>query len=274
MIAEASPERSSSTLNLLNFSWSAGAVSCPFLLAFLNRAHGTQFFLSTIAGWLVTQSVFLLAFVAEMPSPSQPQHATDMARPGCQFLRNPAVIILGTLFFVYVGTENALGTWLASYTRRTTDSPIAVWMTVPSYFYGALLLGRALAPLSLRHLKDGEQACAGVLLGLLSSASLILSRSISAIAICALLAGLGLSTVYPITIGLLSATFGREATNIGGFMFALSTLGGASVPWLVGFASTEFRSLRAGLLIPVAGCLLMLALFSRPRWRHFAAIRQ
>src|SRR5207245_4565449 len=37
MVAEASRERRASTLNLLNFSWSAGAVSCPFLLAALQR---------------------------------------------------------------------------------------------------------------------------------------------------------------------------------------------------------------------------------------------
>src|SRR5438067_6152293 len=33
MVARVSPENRSSALNLLNFSWSAGAVACPFMLA-------------------------------------------------------------------------------------------------------------------------------------------------------------------------------------------------------------------------------------------------
>jgi hypothetical protein len=45
-------------------------------------------------------------------------------------------------------------------------------------------------------------------------------------------------------------------------MFALSTLGGAPVPWLVGFAG--FESLRSGLVIPVTGSLLMLAILTPP----------
>jgi len=51
-------------------------------------------------------------------------------------------------------------------------------------------------------------------------------------------------------------------------MFALSTLGGATVPWLVGFVSTEFQSLRTALIVPLAGCLVMLLIFSRPEWKR------
>jgi fucose permease len=37
-------------------------------------------------------------------------------------------------------------------------------------------------------------------------------------------------------------------------------LGGAVVPWAVGVVSTRFGSLQAGLLVPVASCVVMLAL--------------
>jgi len=267
MIAEGSPRRRSSTLNLLSFSWSAGAVSCPFMLALAQQAHGTQFFLRGVAGVLLVLAAILLMFPNEMPPPAQRQHSSKVAVPWFRYLQNSAAIMLGTLFFVYVGTENALGAWLASYARRVSGSPLGSWMTVSSYFYGALLVGRALAPATLRYLSDVRQACLGLLLSLASLGLLLVSQSVAGIAICAFAAGLGLSTLYPITISLLSASFGREATNIGGAMFAFSTLGGASLPWLVGFASNEFGSLRAGLLVPLGGCLLMLAVFSRPRWR-------
>jgi fucose permease len=142
-----------------------------------------------------------------------------------------------------------------------------LWMSVPSYFYGALLLGRALAPLALRYVSDAKQARMGSALALLSCGALILSRSAVEIAVCAFFAGLGLSTLYPIAVTLLSSSFGSKAAHIGGTMFALSTLGGATVPWLVGFTSTQSHSLRTALVVPFLGCALMVFLFSRPRWR-------
>jgi FHS family glucose/mannose:H+ symporter-like MFS transporter len=269
VVAEGSAGRRSSTLNLLNFSWSAGAVSCPFILALAQHAHATQFFLRGVAGVLLVLTAILLTLPNEMPPPAHRRGSSKVAVPWSRYLQNSAAIMLGTLFFVYVGTENALGAWLASYAKRVSGSPpLGIWMTVSSYFYGALLVGRALAPATLRYLTDMRQACLGLVLSLASLGLLLVSRSVAGVAFCAFAAGLGLSTLYPITISFLSASFGREATNIGGAMFAFSTLGGASLPWLVGFASNEFGSLRAGLLVPLCGCLLMLAVFSWPRWRH------
>ena len=45
-------------------------------------------------------------------------------------------------------------------------------------------------------------------------------------------------------------------------MFALGGLGGATLPWLVGFLSTHFGSLKAGLVVPLLGCLTMIAMHS------------
>ena len=39
-------------------------------------------------------------------------------------------------------------------------------------------------------------------------------------------------------------------------------LGGATLPWLVGFLSTRFGSLKAGLVVPLLGSLAMIALHS------------
>ncbi|MGC2793539.1 MAG: hypothetical protein WA899_16050, partial [Candidatus Sulfotelmatobacter sp.] len=45
-------------------------------------------------------------------------------------------------------------------------------------------------------------------------------------------------------------------------MFALAGMGGAVMPWFVGLTSTRTGSLRAGLLVPLAGCLAMLGLIA------------
>lgn len=263
-VAELNPERRSSSLNLLNFSWSAGAVACPFLLVTMQRLRGTDLFLYGLAAVLVALALALRFLPNDVIAPATGIRRT---RGEWRVLGTSTAILLGLLFFVYVGTENALGGWLASYAKRMNESSGGTWMLVSSYFYGALLLGRALAPLTSRRLSDATQAAFGVALALFSSTALILSRSMPVISGCAFLAGLGLAAVYPITIAFLSAKFGDGAKSIAGFMFALSTIGGASFPLLVGSLSTWAGSLRSGLLVPVLGCLLMFAIFTRPRWR-------
>ena len=265
MVAETSNQRRSSSLSWLNFCWSAGAVSCPFLLATIQRVGGTRGFLYALAILLLCLTALAVALTqnvaARVRPPSKPE-AKGLSN--LRYLRNPVAIMLGILFFVYVGTENALGAWLASYAKRASDAPLILWMSVPSYFYGALLLGRALAPLSLERLSDVRQATLGALLAGVSLILLIVSNSVSAIAAFAFLAGLGLATLYPIAIALLPESFGAEAPRVGGWMFALSTLGGASIPWLVGLLSTQFSSLRTALVVPLIGCVMMLVIFSRP----------
>jgi fucose permease len=50
-------------------------------------------------------------------------------------------------------------------------------------------------------------------------------------------------------------------------MFSMGSLGGASMPWMVGFVSQRANSLRAGLLVPLAGSMAMIALVAVLRRR-------
>ncbi|HET7151566.1 MAG TPA: hypothetical protein VFI60_09150, partial [Candidatus Acidoferrum sp.] len=78
----------------------------------------------------------------------------------------------------------------------------------------------------------------------------------------AFLAGLGLSSVFPILIAWLSKWYGTRARKVGGVMFALAALGSALVPPLVGVVSRYEGSLRVGLLVPLVGCATMLAVIA------------
>jgi fucose permease len=52
-------------------------------------------------------------------------------------------------------------------------------------------------------------------------------------------------------------------------MFSFAGLGGATMPWLVGLTSTGTGSLRAGLLLPLAGCVAMFTLIASMREQVF-----
>ena len=263
LVARSSRDDSSSSLNLLNFFWSAGAVVCPFLLAaFQSRGH-IRSFLFTVAAFVGLLIISLLMAPVDMPDVGD-RSASLQKETFHRALLSPITFVLGALFFVYVGTESAFGAWLASYAKRIITPQGTTWVTVPSYFYGALLMGRLAAPLTLRRLSGVTQARWGAMLAVAGAALLLISHSLAGAIISSLLIGLGLSSLYPIGIGMMSSSFGAAAPRIASVLFALSTLGGAVVPWLVGYASTESGSLRSALLIPFLGCCIITALFWNP----------
>ena len=77
------------------------------------------------------------------------------------------------------------------------------------------------------------------------------------------LTGLGLAAVFPTTFAIFSRHFGRQASQLTGFFFVLAGLGGALIPWLVGFNSAQFGDLRIGLLIPLfcVASMILLQIF-------------
>jgi len=262
LVAEVNPANRASAVSLLNFSWSIGAVACPFLLAPFQRRGNLSDFFFLVAGFVVLISLLLAR--ASFPPPSRRQEASPQAqRSVLEMLRSPVAIALGILFFVYVGTENAMGGWLASYAKRLSRNPGTLWVTVPSFFYAGLLAGRALVPLVLRSMTEVRLARASMAFALAGMLALLASRSLPGVMISATVIGLGLAAMYPITISFLSSNFGTGATRLGSIMFMLASFGAACMPWLVGVISTQTASLKVGLSIPLVGSVLMLILYGR-----------
>jgi len=262
LVAEVNPASRASALALLNFSWSVGAVACPFLLAPFQQSERTSTFLYAIGGCIALLAACLAG--VSLPRPGKSENERSAVKQSLvHLMQMPAAILLGALFFVYVGTENAVGGWLASYAKRIVNRTGTLWVTTPSFFYGALLLGRAVAPIVLRGVPEVKLARLGLATALLGVVGLLASGSLAGVLVSAGVIGLGLSAIYPITIALLSHNFGAAATRLGSVMFVLAGFGGACVPWLVGFASTQMSSLKVGLTVPLVGCGIMLGLYLR-----------
>jgi FHS family glucose/mannose:H+ symporter-like MFS transporter len=260
LVAEANPRRSAAALSLLNLAWGLGAVLFPLLAAEFQRMHHLTFLLVALGAAALLFALWLGATVREDSAQEVAKHPRE-ERPPLTLVDWQALVILGLLFFLYVGTENGVGGWVASYARRTGAGSATSWALVPSFFWGALLAGRALAPLVLREGNEIRLARAGVLAAALGGVVVLFSSRFAGIAGGSALAGLGLSAVFPITIARLSFRFGREASRFVGPMFALGGLGGATLPWLIGFVSDRFGGLREGLWIPVLCSLVMFALY-------------
>ena len=265
LVAEVNPARRSAKLNMLNFCWSMGSVACPFLVAFSATKHQVPLLLGLVAAVMLV----VLAGIAAMPGTVvEPAVSRNVTGDGASAIewRHRALPALGALFFIYVGTENGFGGWIASYAKSLGSMTATMSLLTPSFFYAALMFGRLLAPALLRTINEIRLAQTGLLMACLGTAGLLISHALPGVAASACLAGLGLSCVYPITIALLSREFGATASRIGSVMFTLANLGGGSMPWLVGVASSRFGTLKAGLVVPLIGSAAMFALYLR-KWK-------
>ena len=268
LVAEVNPGRRSATLNLLNFCWSAGAVSCPFLVAAAAKSHHIPLFLDAVAGFALLMAVGIAAMPASIVEPSASESAGTKPSAAIPW-KHASVLILGTLFFLYVGVENGFGGWVASYAKSLGNLSPTMSLMTPSFFYAAMMVGRWVSPLLLRLADEIRLVQAGLLMACAGMAGMVLSHGLRGVVVSACLAGMGLSYVYPITISLLSREFGSTSSRIGSLMFTLSNIGGGLMPWMVGVSSNNFDSLKAGLAVPLIGCAAMYGLYFR-EWRSVA----
>ncbi len=263
-VAALNPERSGAALSRLNFSWSVGAVACPFIVAAAGKVDKIPLFLVMLSGFLL---LVLLGIAARPSSFIEPATARtdEQADTAAVHWNRRSLVVLAALFFLYVGTENGFGGWLASYAQRLGTSSWTLPVMMPSFFYAALMLGRWMAPLVLRKADEIKTARAGLALACTGMAGLVLSRTLPLVVASVSIAGLGLAAVYPITISRLSQEFGPATARVGSLMFTMANFGGASLPWLVGYSSQRFHDLRVGLAVPLVATVLMYALYRKLR---------
>jgi fucose permease len=91
--------------------------------------------------------------------------------------------------------------------------------------------------------------------------ALVSAHEMKLVVVGAVLAGLGLASIFPISVSLLPGWFGVSARRASGAVFASGNVGGAVVPWFVGALSTHTASLRTAFLVPLLGVSAMLVFY-------------
>jgi fucose permease len=256
-IAEISGARRAAALNLVNMAWGIGAIACPVLLLAGLRANRFTAVLLSIAASALLLSIFFAAMKFQSLSSKSPSAATaEQKITPAHPVHVPVALAL--LFYLYIGTESAISGWAAEQAHRVGTGNAAVIM--PMFFWAGLLAGRGISALILTRIKENLLVITGLVLSALGTTCLLLAASRSRVILGAVLAGFGLASVYPIFISWLSKWYGERARRLGGVMFSLAAVGGASMPWMVGFISQQANSLRVGLLVPLFGCVAMIVL--------------
>jgi fucose permease len=263
-VAEVFPHRRATAVSILNVTWTIGAIVCGPLVMLAEDLHMLAKFLVGIGLFHAICALLIGAWKIE-PLEKGTDELDAVPAASRTRLMGPAAIVLALLFFLYVGTESAFGGWVAAYANRVESISEMMSALTPAFFWSGLMIGRALAPAVLRALAAYEKrermltGC-GLTLATMASSALLFARTYRAALVCVTLAGLGLACVYPILVGWLVRIYGAHVRRFGSVVFATGSLGGATLPWLVGAVSTHTSALRTGLVVPIAACVAMFLL--------------
>ncbi|MGA8037742.1 MAG: MFS transporter [Candidatus Acidiferrales bacterium] len=264
-IGEAAKTGRAGALNLINFSWTAGAMACPFLVA-LFADHGHFNFL--LYGFTAATALLAIACLFlpldqpfEAGTKSESAHVSKLtARPVPSFAF--LTVLFGIVFFLQLGTENAVGGWVASYSHRYLASGSRAWIITPSLFWGGLLTGRALAPAILKKVAEIRVVQASLALAIGGVGILISANTLLGITAGTFIAGFGVAPVFATLMSWLVRFYGPAARSLTGQLLGIGILGGACVPWAIGVLSTHFGSLKDGLALVLVTLVATLSLAS------------
>jgi fucose permease len=258
--AEAGGKNSAGMVSLLNFAWGIGAFGCsPLIMLALRRQ-----LLSPLLWSLGLISVALAGLFLFVSFPTEHKAATPSPATGSTSTIPDlnVTIMITALFFLYVGTELSIGGWAAAHAKRLAPDAASLSTIAPMFFYGGIMAGRAAATFILARVRESVVIAGALSLAIIGVIGLISAPS-QIVAVCALtIAGLGAASIYPLYIAWFSRWYGASARKLGGLTFSMASLGGSALAWLVGGISTMAASLRVGLLVPLASCLIMATLVS------------
>jgi fucose permease len=189
-VAESNPGRAAAALSLLNFSWGIGAVAFPFLVGtVLRNVPLTR--LVPVLGLLPI--VFAVRFARFASSGDKPTSGSSNKLSTLAPWQPLPFILVATLAFLYVGTECALGGWIASYARDFAPLSTGSAAMAPTVFWAAFLSGRALAPFFLRSYSEIAIYRLSLMTAFLGTIVFLTAHFVPLLLIGAAIAGFGLA---------------------------------------------------------------------------------
>ena len=117
-VGESYGDRRATALNIINLTWGLGAICSSPLAMWAQRESHVSLLMYLVGAFCVLLALALLRMpFGKPPKEDQPaSQETSAFTPGLG-----GAILLGILFFVYVGTENSTSYWAPEHARRAAN---------------------------------------------------------------------------------------------------------------------------------------------------------
>ena len=248
-------EHRGSALALLNFSFSLGAMLSPLLAAWLTPRLPLR---TLLTGFSACFAAVLAGLLIEIRSRDPEAPPAIVVAPNESRLTLRIYLYFALLLFLYGGVETSLDGWLTTFALRYGDRALTIGQYTTLVLWASLTAGRAVSSLLLLRITEATLQRASLVLAATSIGALTMAHGAWAIALLACLLGLSLAPFFPSTFALLMAE--KPSARQAGVVLAMSGLGAAFLPSLMGVVSTRFGSLQTALAIPLAAAIVLLSL--------------
>jgi len=239
--------------NLLKLFFGVGAFVAPFIVIPVLKRSGFSGVLK--ASSLLTVAILVLHLVISFPQPPV-MDAFPLARAGA-LVREPRLLLLMFLVFLYVGTEFSVWSWTVTFftSERGYDQKLASRMI--SAFALSMIAGRWSSQWTLTLLGPERLLLVSAAGSVVCLSGMFALRNRALVAISTFAAGAFMAAIFPTALGLAGTYF----PSLVGTAISLVTTGGwigaIVFPPAVGFVANK-RGVARGVLIPVGTALLML----------------
>jgi fucose permease len=170
----------------------------------------------------------------------EPKRLPDYKTPMGETLRQSRVWLSALLFFLYVGAEVSLGTWVYSLlieSRGIDATTAGLWA---GSYWATFTVGRVVAGLFAKQIGVNLLVSGGLVGALLGAALLFWNPSGVANLLAVALIGFAIAPIFPALMSGTSQRVGAHfATNTIGMQMAASGLGMAVIPSLVGILARQ-----------------------------------
>jgi FHS family glucose/mannose:H+ symporter-like MFS transporter len=251
LVADLYADNRGAMLNVLGIFFGFGALFIPLLAAsILGVVSASQLLLTAAALSGVCASAYALL---PFPPPSEAIGFSLFA--SLKAAGYPGVMWFGLLLFFESGNESSIGGWTSTYVG-SVGAPARTATWILTGYWAALMVGRIIGAKALTWISKERLVLISGIGSAIGCAVLLSSRSVAVMLTGGMIVGLSFAAIYPTTLAIAADRYERLAGTIFGLLFAIGLIGGMSFPWAVGQVS-ELYSVRAGMLIPVAGAVMI-----------------
>lgn len=236
-------------MNGLHFFFGVGSFLAPIIIAqVITLPNGMQW-----AYWMLALLMLpAVLYVSRIPSPAMPETAQSAI---AGVINWPVVGLIALFFFLYSGAEIAYGGWIYTYALATGTGTASSAAYLTSIFWASLTLGRLVGIPVAARLRAREILLIDLTGSLLSLGLILIAPEATAVVWTGTIAlGLFMASIFPTTL-----TMAERNTNVSGavtsYFFVGASLGGMTIPWLVGRQFEQSGS--QAVMVIIFGCLVV-----------------
>ncbi len=259
LAADLYPEKRTLFLNAIQVVFGVGAALGPFISRGL-MAQGTDWraLYLGLAAFNSLLFVCLLFYKVPRSAASESLHISALV----SVLHKPAFGALCLMQALYVGAEVSFFSWMPTYFDNHLIEGAKWAGLVATVFWVAMTTGRLLNCWLIHHVRLMRLTFASALGGAIFSALALSTRNPLPVMGCVAIVGLCYSGIFSLVLSEAGDRFTSVAGTAFGGVMAMGGLGGAILPWVVGFLSTTKMGWN-GALMTVPAVLIVLAILAK-----------